>query len=740
MTGLDLGQMAGTRRRLLAGIRNRIIFWLLVLGVLPALILSLLGHLQMYRSALQDARAKLLAESGRAAAIIDARIRERIRGLGLLAERYELAAPALTRSPTLGQKAPNAELQRFLQENPDLFDLVALTDAQGTILGWAGKPELLPEPAPTSATEKPRPGVELKYLKEVNVLEFSAPLRNASPPLLVRARTRIAALASILADVEIGRTGYLALLSSRGEVIAGPDWLTTSPLASPRIQTILYSSYPTLAEAPGLADRAPALLAVTPLPSTAGPSAASLGGAFWLILAEQSKAEILAVPHNFGRLAVSVLLFTAAVVLIVAYYLSERIILPLRRLRDGVREIAAGKLDLELRLPTGDEIEELSLEFTNMARRLAASYHGLEEKVQTATAELNQRKESLEAILAAMNEGVLVLDAEGNIVLWNNAAEKMTGFSAPAALGRKCAELLRPASPSAPTLCEIARRAPGPATATTSSRTTLLAADGRALPVSVSAAPLLDEKGNPAGSVVVLRDLSREQELDRFRADVVSIVSHELRTALVPLLGFAEMLQDQNLPQEKREHYLNILLEQGRRLSALVENFLTMSQLEAGRFELHLEDTDLRRLTDEVLVLETARSLLHKLENAIPANFPPVCVDPDRIRRVIHNLVSNAIKYSPAGSKVTVAARELNGMVEISVTDQGVGIRREDLPQITGSGLGLSICKSIVEQHGGTIGVQSRYGKGSTFYFRLPKTGPATASAPSGQTPPPTAP
>lgn len=729
--------------------------WFLVLGIAPVLLISLIGHAEMTRFALRDADAKLVAESGRAAAVIDSRIRDRIRAISTLSSRTEVIRQLKSKRTALPDAAISAELNQFLRDNPDLFDFVAVADVAGVILGSAGNQDVLGGMPLPPTPGRSRPATELRYIKELDVLEIVAPIgsvasgfarrytipeTSSSATGLIRARTRVAALASVMEETELGRTGFLALLSSRGEVISGPAGLASALTRSPHLYGRLYSSYPVSFEAQGLVSRAPAVMAVTPLPSTAGPSTASLGGAKWLVLAEQSKAEILSVPHSFGRIAVVVVLLTTAVVLLVAMYLSERIVLPLRRLRDGARKIASGQLDLELNLPTGDEIEDLSSEFTAMARQLTESYRGLEEKVRQATRELDQRNKSLEAILAAMNEGLMVLDPNAQILLWNSAAEKMTGFSIAEAVGRSCAELLRPATADAPTICDIACRAQTREAGVC--RTTVYTSDGRTLPIAVSAAPLRNDSGENAGCVVVMRNLTKEIELDRFKSDMVSIVSHELRTPLAPLIGFAEMLQDPNLPPDKREHYLNMIIEQGRRLSALVENFLTLSQLEAGRFELHLEDADLRRLADEVLAVESARSPMHKLVNAIPADLPHVRVDRDRIRRVIHNLVSNALKYSPRGGTVTVAARQVGEEVEISVTDQGVGIRREDLPRlferfqrmhredlpdVRGTGLGLSICKNIVEEHGGSIRAESRYGKGSTFLIRIPRQGPQNA-------------
>jgi two-component system sensor histidine kinase VicK len=204
------------------------------------------------------------------------------------------------------------------------------------------------------------------------------------------------------------------------------------------------------------------------------------------------------------------------------------------------------------------------------------------------------------------------------------------------------------------------------------------------------------------------------------------------------------MLLDPKLPEEKRRTFAEIIAREGRRLERLVQDFLTLSRIEAGRFELELSKVDVRAVAEDIVRLESEHQKNHTLENRLPESFPEIVADRERLKRVLYNLVSNAIKYSPDGGKVTITGRARDSEVDISVTDEGIGIREQDLdrlfkrfervnreatPNVSGTGLGLSICASIVGKHGGRIAVESEYGRGSTFTVTLPTSGPSPEPA-----------
>jgi signal transduction histidine kinase len=224
------------------------------------------------------------------------------------------------------------------------------------------------------------------------------------------------------------------------------------------------------------------------------------------------------------------------------------------------------------------------------------------------------------------------------------------------------------------------------------------------------------------------------RESERLKSDLVNTVSHELRTPLSGVLGFTKLLLTRDFDSETRRHYLGIVDAQARRLSDLLDDFLDVRRIEEGRFERAQELVDMATLLREEAQLYSQQSPKHKV--AVEIDHPPLAVlgNPDRLRQVIGNLISNAIKYSPQGGVVEVSADQENGSVRVEVRDEGMGIPlsqqsqiftkffRGDAPAsgITGTGLGLAVSRDIVESHGGRIGFKSAEGKGTTFFVELP--------------------
>ena len=234
------------------------------------------------------------------------------------------------------------------------------------------------------------------------------------------------------------------------------------------------------------------------------------------------------------------------------------------------------------------------------------------------------------------------------------------------------------------------------------------------------------------------RELQEQNEKlrqsERVKSELVSIVSHELRTPLASILGFTSLLLNREVKAEERERYLQIIDAQGRRLSALLDDFLDVQRLEEGQLTLAEEMLDLANVVREQTQLFDAQSELHPIKLTLPASPLPVRGDPNRLAQVVGNLLSNAIKYSPEGGVVEVVGEQVNGRVRVSIRDEGLGIPPElqqrvfhkffrgDAPDtgIPGSGLGLTIARSLVEAHGGRMEVESIVGEGSTFSLELP--------------------
>jgi len=235
----------------------------------------------------------------------------------------------------------------------------------------------------------------------------------------------------------------------------------------------------------------------------------------------------------------------------------------------------------------------------------------------------------------------------------------------------------------------------------------------------------------------------RLQEYDRMKSEFVAIIAHDFRGPLMAIRGFAELvLEDSDLPLDSRQEFLQTIIDQTDDLARLANDTLLISRLETGELEYHWRDVELGPLILEAVPLGLSR---HSVVADVPAGVPAIVADADRMQQVVTNLLTNAVKYSPEGGAVTVRVRERGAEhVLIEVVDQGLGIpadqvgrlfqkfervRSDEHMRISGTGLGLYICKKIVEGHGGQIWVESEPGRGSTFSILLPVDARAATQA-----------
>ena len=322
------------------------------------------------------------------------------------------------------------------------------------------------------------------------------------------------------------------------------------------------------------------------------------------------------------------------------------------------------------------------------------------------------------AVLERIGEGVLQLDRSGRVLIWNPAAARITGIAAEDALGR----------PIGLVLAGWERVGGGePERPRESLRFDL---SGRELWLSFSAVQY------PDGAVYAFRDLTEERALEVARRDFVATASHELRTPLSSVYGAARTLLRRTLDEARRTELLSLIVDESSRLSAILDELLLASSLDAGALTLRVVPCDAAALARGVVELARERAP-EVIELAFAADPPEAgCLaDPDRLRQVLVNLVDNAIKYSPVGGRVEVAVTAADGLVRIAVADRGLGIpvaERERIfekfyrldPSLTrgvgGTGLGLFICRQLVRGMGGRIGVDGRSDGGSVFAVELP--------------------
>lgn len=366
--------------------------------------------------------------------------------------------------------------------------------------------------------------------------------------------------------------------------------------------------------------------------------------------------------------------------------------------------------------------------------------------------EVQAQKARTDALLASMSEGVCATDGDKLITAVNPWLEAMVGRRAEDMVGKRCRDLLRHTDEEGNSLCQTAcplREALGQGKPTDPTLMFAQTAWGDWIPTMVSVAPIRNELMEIIGAVSVSRDVSREWQMDKLKSNIISVVSHEFRTPLTSIIGFSELLVTRDQSEEERKSCAEYIYNEGLKLEALVNDFLDVSRLDAGRVVLNPEPLEVAVVVENSLGAARPRTAEHQLLAEVQEGLPLVEADPERLAQVMENLLSNATKYSPAGAEIVVRARagredgdggiRIDGdprgpWVVFSVEDHGYGIPEDQLPdiftpfhrvqgeltrRIRGTGLGLSIVKNLVELHGGKVWVESRVGVGSKFHVAL---------------------
>lgn len=413
-----------------------------------------------------------------------------------------------------------------------------------------------------------------------------------------------------------------------------------------------------------------------------------------------------------------VLAFAAILAWLVALLLNR----PLRRLRTGIDRFGAGELSHRLFVSGIEEYGALAEAMNRMAGQL-------EERVRTITEQRNE----LEAVLAGMAEAVIVVDADDRLVRMNRAAGLLFGVNPEGVRGKALYRVLR--DPDLTNLLNKTRAGADVVEAEIAPRVTgerILQAHGTHLP---------DDRGRPAGALVVLHDVTRLKKLETMRREFVANVSHELRTPITSIKGFVETLKDGALADpENARKFLDIVARHADRLNAIIEDLLSLSRLEreAELGEIVREPARLRPILEAAIALCAPLARERKIrvdldcDGALEAR-----VNPALLEQAAVNLLDNALKFSGPETTTRVAARrdEASREIAIEIRDQGCGIPAEHIPRIFerfyrvdkarsrahgGTGLGLAIVKHIAQVHDGSVNVDSEVGKGSGFTIRLP--------------------
>ncbi len=430
----------------------------------------------------------------------------------------------------------------------------------------------------------------------------------------------------------------------------------------------------------------------------------------------------VALPRNFIVNAAATsrdllnIVFTAATigVILIGFWVARRIVRPLNRLVDVTTAVTEGDLNQRTGIQRKDEIGTLATTFDAMTERL-----------DERTRQLVAQKSELTAILQSIADGVIVLDNEDNIVTSNPAAQQLLsdlseGFSTGVLNEMRGGRL-----PDFP--------------ATEGEQMRRYEMNGRVL--SASSAPVLTPEGSRMGTVMVLRDITREAEADSLKDDFITTMSHELRTPLTVVKVYADLLNrsaNGHLP-DQQHLYLEKILKAGSELEQHIQKMISISEIQAGTLNLKRENFSFTALVHQITNRwqpPMAQKGIHfSVEQ--PAHELTIHGDSDRLQWAIDNLIENALNYTPAGNSVRLEVYEQGNSVCLDVIDSGIGIAAADQRYIfdrffrakneqnfseRGIGLGLFITKELLTLHGGQISVSSKPGAGSTFHCELPLT------------------
>lgn len=413
------------------------------------------------------------------------------------------------------------------------------------------------------------------------------------------------------------------------------------------------------------------------------------------------------------------LIFALGLAFVLGSALTAGIIKPVNRIVYISRKFSRGDFSQKILLGSRDEIGELAATLNKMAE-------GLENKIK----EIEVQNQYQRAILESMVEGIIVTDKSGRIVSVNPSVEKIFDISGKDSQGRLFLDVIRNN--------DIADVVSG------------VLENGRFVSREISliwpvqrifqlnASPVF-EKNAVCGCLLVIHDITEIRRLEVMRRDFVANVSHELKTPLTSIKGFVETLLDEGALEDRENslNFLRIIRTHADRLDALVDDLLDLSRLESQELSPAKEKINLKDLADDVLAGFESRLKEKAItpENDLPADLSPGG-DREEMRRVLINLIDNAVKFNPEKGCVRIYGRDMGDKVKVVVEDTGCGIPEKDIPRIFerfyrvdkarsrrlgGTGLGLSIVKHIVELHGGSVGVESAENLGSKFWFTLPK-------------------
>ena len=415
------------------------------------------------------------------------------------------------------------------------------------------------------------------------------------------------------------------------------------------------------------------------------------------------------------------LLFVAFYFIFLAYRDYQQV-KNIRKLTKRVKSLMAGNYNEKLRIKGDSELLEL-----------ANSLNDLSDVFRLTHENLIQEKNRLSSVLSYMSDGVIATNRLGQITMINSTAQRLLNLDRETATQMSILDILDGENPY--TYSELLSKTP-------EIHLSRRDANDEFVTLRVNFALIRKESGFISGLVAVLHDATEQEKEERERRLFVSNVSHELRTPLTSVKSYLEALDDGALNEEIAPNFIKVSLDETNRMMRMISDLLALSRIDNKSTQLNVEMTNFTAFMTYILnrfgqikSQETNPGKSYEIIRDYPVNSIWVEIDTDKMTQVIDNILNNAIKYSPDGGKITVSMKTTDTQLIDSISDQGLGIPKKDLPLIFdrfyrvdkarsraqgGTGLGLSIAKEIVKQHNGFIWAKSEYGKGSTFTIVLP--------------------
>lgn len=528
-------------------------------------------------------------------------------------------------------------------------------------------------------------------------------------------------LSNLWKDIEktrLGKSGYAFLVDSDGTLIAHPDIsrilkkenVRASPIVEDALQAVsVGASEYTLSNGNRIVG------AYAPVPAMG-----------WGVIIEQLKSEAF-ITERKSRIQASVVgLSVIVIAIVIAFFMARNLSRPIMHLINGAERVAAGDFTTQVDVHTRDELSDLSHTFNSMTRKL-------KEYADLQVDKIIAEKTKTEAIIFSIADGIIMTDHTGTIQLINNQALQIfdippdpEGFE-----GKKIYELV-PKKPVIKTLQEIIANPQRD-----DIREIDLSIGETARFYKVNAGNVKALKGENLGIVTVVHDITLEKQIDNLKEEFLHSITHDLRNPMTSIKGFLKFLLDGVAGEinEQQKKMLTTMDRASEKLLTLINDILDIAKLEAGKLDIVLEQTNVCEMGTHVI--EVAQGIAQKkkitFEFSFDESLNPINVDNKLVERVITNLIGNAVKFTPDEGHIILEIKNEDNNIRVAVIDNGDGIPPDYIDKVFdkfkqvagqrkgGTGLGLTICKYVVESHRGRIWVESKLGVGSKFIFTIPK-------------------